>query len=155
MQCLYLLAVLNQLLQSRHGSPFSGVRLWMEGNNLFQKLIQQETLQGPINVPLIIRDAVMIIGGVVNHLRNTIYFNIIQQFCVSWKTKRFSYHEMCSPAGSNRPYNRLSKYCFFLYYICFFCVCKINYSRKGGPYKFDLNQWYYKQTLRKCPAHFQ
>lgn len=55
---------------------------WRE-SNLFQKLIQQETLQGPINVPLIIRDAVMIISGVVNHLCNTIYFNIIQQFCVS------------------------------------------------------------------------
>lgn len=37
---------------------------WRE-SNLFQKLIQQETLQGPINVPLIIRDAVMIIGGAV------------------------------------------------------------------------------------------
>lgn len=63
--------MLNQLLQSRHGSPFSGVRLWMEGKQFISKA-DSAKLQGPINVPLIIRDAVMIVGGVVNHLRNTI-----------------------------------------------------------------------------------
>lgn len=53
----------------------------MEGKQFISKA-DSAKLQGPINVPLIIRDAVMIVGGVVNHLRNTIYFNIIQQFCV-------------------------------------------------------------------------